>query len=357
VARAAAVAARARIARRLIAAATALLLAAAGVALWLALRTPSQARLIVGVDDDSLKWTANPLGVVRWQRALGAEAVRVWVPWSGEAGPSGARLVELARAEQAAQHTRVVLAVFGFARDTPTSLRAQRRYCAYARAALGLVPHARAVVVWNEANSPTYWSGTAAEYMQLLARCYDVLHRNGVTVLDSTASGHSPEAFLRAVATAYRASRRTRPLVDAFGHNPYPRDASEPPAARHAPGFLGEGDYPRLMQVLHAGFGGRPDVWYLEDGFQSRVPPSLARYYAGRENVPTVSPTLQARHLADAIRLASCQRHVRAFFNFELADEIRLSGWQSGLVWRGVHRKPAAAAFAAAVRRAAAGCT
>jgi hypothetical protein len=48
---------------------------------------------------------------------------------------------------------------------------------------------------------------------------------------------------------------------------------------------------------------------------------------------------------------------VRAFFNFELADEVRLNGWQSGLVWRGVRLKPAAAAFAAAARRAASGCT
>jgi hypothetical protein len=47
---------------------------------------------------------------------------------------------------------------------------------------------------------------------------------------------------------------------------------------------------------------------------------------------------------------------VRAFFNFELADETRLAGWQSGLIWRGVHRKPAAAAYAAAVRQVASGC-
>jgi hypothetical protein len=47
---------------------------------------------------------------------------------------------------------------------------------------------------------------------------------------------------------------------------------------------------------------------------------------------------------------------VHAFFNFELADETRLAGWQSGLIWRGVHRKPAAAAYAAAARQVASGC-
>ncbi len=336
-----------------------MLLAALGLGAWLTLRPePKRApHLLVGVDDDTLKWTANPLGVVRWQQALGAQAVRVWVPWQGEAAPVGARLDELARADQAAQHTHVVLAVFGFSRSTPTTERAQARFCGYAGAALARVPHAQAVVVWNEANSPAYWSGTAAQYASLLARCYDVLHRRGVTVLDSTASAHAPERFLRELGAAYRASGRTRPLVDAFGHNPYPRTPSEPPQAVHTDGFLGQGDYDHLMRVLHASFGRAPDVWYLETGFQSSVPTRLLRHYDGRENVGTVTPEQQAQRLGEAIHLAACQEHVRAFFNFELVDETRLAGWQSGLIWRGVHRKPAAAAFARAARQAAAGCS
>jgi hypothetical protein len=320
-----------------------------GLILWLAWPSAPPQRLLVGVDDDTLKWTSDPVGVVRWQRALGADAVRLWVPWHGDPAPRGARLVELQRAEEAARHTTVVLAVFGFARDTPQTAPAQARFCAYARRALAIVPDARAVVVWNEANVPTFWRGTPAEYEALLARCYDVLHRRGLTVLDSTASGHAPEAFLHAVAAAYRASGRTRPLVDAFGHNPYPRAPAEPPSARHAAGFVGVGDYARLRQTLRA--FGTPDVWYLEDGYQSRIPPALQTHYDGSENVPTLTPALQARLLRSAIALAACQRHVRAFFNFELVDETRLAGWQSGLLWRGVHRKPAAAAFAAAPRR------
>jgi hypothetical protein len=272
----------------------------------------------------------------------------VWAPWRGEAAPTGARLVELERAEDAARNTTVVLAVSGFARDTPSTPRAQARFCGYASRALEIVRDARAVVVWNEANSPTFWKGTPDEYEALLARCYDVLHRRGVTVLDSTASAHEPDAFLRAVAAAYRRSGRTRPLVDAFGHNPYPETPAESPSAQHRDGFVGEGDYTRLRQALRA--FGTPDVWYLEDGFQSTVPHPLRAHYDGRENVPTLAPALQARLLRSAIALAACQPHVRAFFNFELVDETRLAGWQSGLVWRGVHRKPAAAAFAAAPR-------
>lgn len=317
------------------------------IALW-ALWPRHAATLLVGVDDDTLKWTADPVGVVQWQQSLGADAVRVWVPYDGERAPAGARVVELQRAEEAARRTRVVLAVFGFARDTPTTASQQQRFCSYAQRTLALVPDARAIVVWNEANSRTYWNGTPAQYERLLARCYDVLHRKGLTVLDSTASAHAPEAFLRGVARAYRHSGRTRPLVDAFGHNPYPRTSAEPPAARHPAGFVGQGDYARLRRVL-AAFGD-PDVWYLEDGYQSTVPRSLHARYDGHETVATVSAARQAQRLHAAIALAACQPHVRAFFNFELVDETRLGGWQSGLVWRGVKRKPAAAAFAAAPR-------
>jgi hypothetical protein len=320
------------------------------------LRPAPAPRLLVGVDDDTLKWTADPLGVVRWQRALGADAVRVWVPWHGEVRPSRTMSIELARTEQAARQTGVVLAVFGFARDTPRGATRQARFCGYARSALALVPNARAVVVWNEANSPTYWTGTPSQYAALLARCYDTLHRTGLTILDSTASAHAPEAFLRAVGAAYHASGRTRPLVDAFGHNPYPANALESPSARHAPGFVGEGDYARLVRVLRTSFGRTPAIWYLEDGFQSTVPARLRSHYNGHENVRTVTPARQALDLGQAIRLAACQPDVHAFFNFELADETRLAGWQSGLIWRGVHRKPAAAAYKAAARQADSGC-
>jgi hypothetical protein len=364
---------RSRTARRLIIVLVGLALAlAAAFALYEQLRPvpgppatvpplPSPHALLVGVDDDTLKWTARPLAVVRRQQAVGAQAVRVWVPWYGEATPGAVRRVELARAEQAARRTRVVLAIFGFGAETPTTPAAQARFCGYAGAALALVPDARAVVVWDEANSRTYWRGGAEAYERLLARCYDELHalRPEVRVLDSTASAHAPGAFLLAVGRAYRASGRTAPLVDAFGHDPYPRTADEPPDARHASGFIGEGDYGRLAATLHRAFGGTAqrsfDVWYLEDGFQSLVPRAELAYYAGTETVTPLSAETQAQRLGEAILLAACQAGVKAFFNFELVDETRLAGWQSGLFWREADPKPAAGAFAAAASEARTG--
>jgi len=290
--------------------------------------------LIVGVDDDTLKWTPFPLTVVHRQQALGARAVRVWVPWHGERTPTAVRRDELQRAETAARKTTVVLAVFGFGAQTPTAAWQQRRFCGYARAVLDLVPDARAIVVWNEANSRTYWRGTPAQYESLLARCYDVLHSRRVQVLDSTASAHAPVAFIDALARAYRASGRTAPLVDAFGHNPYPLTATEAPSVSHRGDVLGEADYPRLVAALR-GFGRTPSIWYLEDGFQTDA----------------VTPARQAHDVAAAIGMAACQPLVRAFFNFELVDERRAAGWQSGLIARGGGEKPAAEAFAHAPRR------
>ena len=61
--------------------------------------------LIVGVDDDTLKWTPFPLTVVKRQQSVGVGAVRVWVPWRGEIAPTAVRRVELSRAETAARAT------------------------------------------------------------------------------------------------------------------------------------------------------------------------------------------------------------------------------------------------------------
>ena len=256
------------------------------------------------------------------------------MPWHNEIRPTAVRRVELSRAETAAQKTTVVLAVFGFGAQTPTATWQQRRFCRYAHDTLELVPNARAVVVWNEANSPTYWRGSPAQYESLLARCYDRLHSKQVDVLDSTASAHAPIRFLDALADAYRASGRRRPLVDAFGHNPYPLTSTEAPTVIHRGDVLGEADYPRLVATLKQ-LTRHPEIWYLEDGFQTDA----------------ISPAQQARDVRTAIGMAACQPDVRAFFNFELVDERLLSGWQSGLIARGGRRKPAAAAFERAPRR------
>jgi hypothetical protein len=174
-----------------------------------------------------------------------------------------------------------------------------------------------------------------------------------VNVLTSTAASQDPGGFVRAVAEAFRASGRTRPLFDTAGHNPYPRSPDEPPTARHDV-YIGQGDYDRLVSILDEAFAGTaqpaPPIWYLEDGFQSAVGSGRGELYEGEESATgTVSPAGQAAQLAAALRLAYCQPRVGAFFNFLLVDEPELWRWQSGLLWANWQRKPAFEAYRTAI--------
>jgi hypothetical protein len=111
----------------------------------------------------------------------------------------------------------------------------------------------------------------------------------------------------------------------------------------------------------------------MEDGFQTRVLPDLVPDYAGLETDRwALDEVSQGRHtaaggreidqatqVADALRLAACRPYVGAFFNFLLADETGLGGWQSGLLWATWQPKPSYRAFARAaadVRRGRVDC-
>jgi hypothetical protein len=262
-------------------------------------------------------------------------------------------------------------------------------------------PGVNDVVVWNEPNKGRFWqpqfgadgtSAAPAAYEALLARCWDTLHavRPGANVIAASAArgndnpssvspSHSPVNFYTKLGEAYRASGRRRPIFDTVGHNPYPTANTERPWARHTNSkTIGEGDYDRLMSVLDQAFGGtgqpvpgqgRVSIWYMEQGFQTAVDPAETGLYHGTETDRLPLPAWvaravssatgpapdQATQLTDALNLAYCQPAVAAFFNFELADESDLAGWQSGLLWADLTPKPSYLPFKAAVRNVAAG--
>ena len=148
-------------------------------------------------------------------------------------------------------------------------------------------------------------------------------------------------------------------------------NAAEPPWVRHDdPATVSQADLPRLLAALTASIRrhgptacrarARPSVWYMENGFQTTVPRHKRHHYNGEETdhwaVPPVAPEGiepwfrdQASQLRDSLLLAYCQPEVGAFFNFELIDEDRLAGWQSGVLWRDGTRKPSYDAFREAV--------
>jgi hypothetical protein len=330
---------------------------------------------VIGVDDDHAKWLARPDGLVAKYRDLGLEAVRITVPWRrGQSRPTNVR-VYLHRAAMLIQRgQRVVLSVFGKPSEAPLDATGRRQYCDFLHYVLLRIPF-RDVVIWNEANSPRFWPAAAGApaYEALLSACWRRLHRlrPDINVISTTAAHYDPAGFVRALGRAYRERGRKHPILDTFGHNPYPNNASEPPWVRHAdPRTVGQGDLDRLLRAIEDGFGdtaqpspgeGRTTVWYVETGFQTVVPRAKRRYYRGEETDPFAVPPLapegtepwvrdQARQLRDALLLARCQPAVGAFFNFELLDEDRLAGWQSGVLWRDGTHKPSYDSFKTAIQ-------
>jgi chitodextrinase len=339
----------------------------------------------VGFSDDLVKSVGA--AAVSPANALGARAMRVTLMWApGQTEPSPASVVELDRATSAAAGMKLVLAVYATAGSSaPVDATARETYCGYVKSVLVQYPSIRDVVIWNEPNKRLFWNpqtNAPALYETLLARCFDVLHKAipGVNViglaLSSTgnddALSTSPGAFIRGVGDAYRASGRTKRLMDTVGFHPYAASASERPWRKHIQSkTIGEGDWNKLAYNLWLAFNGTAQpapgtIWYLEAGFQTSVDPGKEALYSGTENVATVpdyaggepdspppaetSPAPdQATQVLDAIRLAYCQPGVAAYFNFLLADEPRLSGWQSGAYWADLTPKDSLPAFRSAI--------
>jgi hypothetical protein len=329
---------------------------------------------VIGVDDDHAKWLARPDGLIAKYRDLGLEAVRITIPWrKGQSRPTNVRVYLHRAAMMIERGQRVVISVFGRPSDAPLDAASRRQYCDFLHYVLVRIPF-RDVAIWNEVNSPQFWpqSAGAPAYEALLAACWRKLHalRPTINVISTTAARYDPAGFVRLLGKTYRERNRTRPILDTFGHNPYPDNAAEPPWVQHAEEtVVGQGDLPRLLEAIREGFAGtaqplpgegRTTVWYLETGFQTTIPREKRRYYRGAETDPFVVPPLapddaepwmrdQASQIRDALLLARCQPGVGAFFNFELLDEDRLAGWQSGVLWRDGTHKASYDAFKAAV--------
>jgi hypothetical protein len=343
--------------------------------------------LIVGVDEDMMKWSSDPESTLAIARDLGLGAIRVTLHWApGRVRLSHASRVAVWRAVRASQGLRLVLAVYGKAAQAPQTPEERNHFCYFVRNVLTTFATIGDVVIWNEPNNPVFWrpqfaaDGTSAAgpaYEALLARCYDVLHaaRPGVNVIAASAPrgnddptsarpSESPVAFYRALADAYRASGRQQPLFDTVGHNAYPDNPGEPPRTTHGdPGTVSEGDLEKLIAAVNTAFAGTAQpvfgsglrVWYMEDGFQTRAAAPSSRQASAANTSGALTQIEQARQLADAVKLAYCQPYVAAFFNFLLTDEQRPDGWRSGVLSADGHQKAAFAALRATIRQIQAG--
>lgn len=332
-------------------------------------------RFFFGVNDDTMKWSTSPEKVAAVGTDLGVRAFRITLPWTrGERTLAGSNLESFDRVIAARGDRRIVLSAGWLGANTPVNASQRAQFCGYVGSTLRRYPEIHDVVIWNEVNKSMFFRpqfmrnrrpASPGLYEKLLATCYDTLHGlrgrdvNVITSVSPRGNDNpraisnvslSPVTFTRELGRAYRASHRRKPIFDTWGQNVYGASSTEPVSKRHVGGTISQGDYGKLLATIKKAFrgtaqplpsaNGRVRIWYLETGFQTAVDETKAVLYEGRENVNVLSPVAQAQQLSAAIKLAYCQPAVEAMFNFELADDPALSGWQSGLLWADWTPKP-----------------
>jgi len=334
--------------------------------------------LAVGVNDDAVKWRPGISSVANDLRLGYFRVTQSWQPGQTQLNASEAATLDAAVRNAGSQ--KVVLSVFGPATAAPTSLSSRRAYCSFVSSALDRFPQIAAVNIWNEANLSYFWkpqfnrngsSAAPAAYEALMARCYDAIKSRhpSVRVITSLSPrgndnpharsniSHSARSFITKMGQAYHRTHRRARIFDAWGQNVYGSSSKERPWVRHRLD-IGIGDYSRLLSYLRNAFRGTHQpvpgqkdvrIWYLEDGFQTGVSSKRSFYGSSETDRAVISPlggrVDQASQLTDAIRLAYCQPAVGAFFNFLLADEANLRGWQSGVLFSDWTAKPSYQAF------------
>ena len=341
-------------------------------------------RLVVATVDDAVKQVdpAQAAGLMKISHDAGFDAIMVSAMWKpGARAPSAQDRLTLTNVVNAADAEDMDVFVFvwhGLSGATPRTVQARRNFAAYTAALARDFPKIRHFVVGNEPNLNTFWlpqfgpdgrDVAASGYLDMLARTYDALKAvspdiqviggalapRGSDRPGTKRDTHSPTRFIEDLGEAYRASHRTKPIMDAFAIHPYMRTSKLPPTDTHAASStITIADYPKLVALLAQAFTGTAQhgqdlpIYYTEFGVQTVVPAAHRGAYTDLKSpsaVDAVDPQTQARYYREALELAACQPTVRALFVFHTFDEADLAGWQSGLYYADQQPKASLPAF------------
>ncbi|GIU94748.1 MAG: hypothetical protein KatS3mg012_1205 [Gaiellaceae bacterium] len=345
---------------------------AAGLLWSLASVAPATAGqgMAIGAVEDHLRASSLVEAEARMQvfRVSGFRAARITSYWEpGKAAPEEAELAVLTEVAAAARRNGVRVYVTVMHRGSPTTPlteEARAEFASYAATIAREVPAIRDLIVGNEPNLNRFWlpqfepdgaSAAPAAYLALLAMTYDAVKAAApsVRVYGGAVSPrgtdrptglrptHSPTTFIRALGAAYRASGRTRPVMDAFSIHVYGDHSSQPPATLHPGTSIGIADYDKLVGLLGEAFDGTAQrgstlpILYGEYGVETRIPPTKASLYTGVEPPGTrpVDEETQAAFYEQALALAYCQPTVEGILFFLSRDERALEAWQSGVYY------------------------
>lgn len=345
----------------------------------------------VGANDDSAKYMDDRgAAMFAEMRELGLAQVVIglrYTPSEAMTIPGKERLGEVVSTATAAG-LRVVLAVYPYPpREIEAGIGTPLLFASYVKAVASAFPEVRHFVIGNEPNQPAFWrpqfdaSGanvSAAAFGAYLAAAYDALEAvdRSLTVIGVGLSPRgndkpwarnnvstSPIRFLRALGAWYRASGRTRPLMDAFSFHPYPRRATDPLERGYAWPNAGFVNLDRVKQALWDAFHGTAQRTTV-DGLKLHLDEvgwqvdTLGRDgYVGAENVPVTAEPTQAVIYGELVRRAACDPDIASLSFFGFRDDGLRTGFQAGLQRVDGVERPSAGAVRSAIAETAGGCT
>jgi len=343
--------------------------------------SPSLPPIAYGVADDASKY-ADGGGSGFYARLAGAGLTqnRWTLAWNPAKPTAIEELPFLERAAPIAQKAgvRVVLSLY----SKVASEHEPEAFCSWAGTVAATVEQwgITELIVGNEPNTRLFWMPqknaagevvSAAAYEQLLARCYDTIKAAnpeatvigmGLSPRASTPKSTEPLVFLREVGEAYRASGRTRPLMDELALHPYPnpsRPTDAPSVGYASPDRFGISNLSRVKQAVWDAFDDTTQPTTL-DGLTFRIDEVGWQVdtrglpgYVNAENVRTVDAATQAAYVQQMVEgYFACDPTVTDVMLFLLVDEryrdgrdergkVVGGGWQSGLVTVGGKQREA----------------
>jgi hypothetical protein len=321
-----------------------------------------------GVTDDHAKYAQDGgAAFFPMMRDIGLSENAMTVTWDPDSPLTLPEKLFLDRVvpQATARGVRIIFAVQPRQAATITrSFTTAAQFTAFLQQLATTYPQVRDFVVGNEPNQPRFWqpqfdaSGSPAApsaYEALLASGYDALkavnpsirvigfglsHRGNDDPRAASNVSTSPIKFIAGAGAAYRASGRTRPIMDDFGFHPYPANSTDSIQKGAQWPNASVANLDRVKQAVWDAFHGTAQPTFesglhlrvTEVGWQAAVPDGSKGAYTGAENVATATENTQGDIYAQLVRLLACDAQVTDVLFFHLIDERSLEGFQSGLM-------------------------
>lgn len=357
----------------------------AALALTCALVLASTASAVeFGSNDDTGKYSGDSAFFAK-MAGLGLKnnvmTVR-WVP-SQPTTIQDKAFLDIAVPRAFANGIKVILAVYPYPpREIEGGGVSPDAFGAYLAQLARTYPQVRSYIVGNEANQPAFWrpqfdaagkQASASAFGPFLAAGYDGLESvdAGIEVLGVGLSPRgndrpdapsnistSPVKFIKALGDWYRASGRTKPLMDSFSFHPYPNEHTDSLDKGYVWPNVGFPNLDRLKLALYDAFRGTAQptfgsgafkLFLDETGWQVAIPDDKKARYAGGENIDVTSEQTQAQIYSELVKRAACDPAIAALNFFGFHDEENLAGWQAALHYADGTARPSAAAVQAAI--------